>query len=358
MKGEVVYLYAFDVANEIVTPRVQEILSKKPFPYEIRTDRTFPKDVPLYKPLAIELTSPAATLLGQTVRLLIRVYDIGVVTVTMRVGFEAKTLVDLLPFHNPALGDGRALDQAARSLCADVCGSLGDVLVRSSPPTEPEAYTAFCITEIEGVIDVNRWLAQEARQVAGLLAETEPARLSEAQVAEVLRLQRSFENGDLVVIDWDAALVVDLTGYVDDVLYVLELANLQLEEFRFMDQTLDRYLNRAYDDLGRRHFSLLGVTSPILRTLRQFRVDLTKLTDEVTHITKFFGDWYLARVYLAARERFYLDHWRSSVERRLGQLDQLYSVVQSEINGQRMLWLEVTIVILFIIDLLAIFLVR
>ena len=35
-----------------------------------------------------------------------------------------------------------------------------------------------------------------------------------------------------------AALVVDLTGYVDDVLYALELANLQLEEFRVMDQRL------------------------------------------------------------------------------------------------------------------------
>jgi hypothetical protein len=89
--------------------------------------------------------------------------------------------------------------------------------------------------------------------------------------------------------------------------------------------------------------------------LRQYRVDLTKLADEVTHITKFFGDWHLARVYLAARERFYLDQWRSSVERRLGQLDQLYGVVQSEMYEQRMLWLELLIVIFFAIDLLAIF---
>ena len=43
----------------------------------------------------------------------------------------------------------------------------------------------------------------------------------------------------------------------------------------------------------------------MLRHLRRFRVDVAKLTDEVTHITKFFGDWYLARVYLGARDRFY-----------------------------------------------------
>jgi hypothetical protein len=86
--------------------------------------------------------------------------------------------------------------------------------------------------------------------------------------------------------------------------------------------------------------------------LRRFRVDVAKLADEVTHITKFFGDWYLARVYLGARDRFYLDQWRASVEQRLAQLDKLYSVVHTEVNEQRMLWLEAIIVIFFAIDLL------
>jgi hypothetical protein len=355
MKGEVVYLYAFDVANEIVTAKVQEILSRKPIPLAIPMDRTFPRDVPLYQPLAIEPPALGVGLAGRPVGLLVRVYEVGVVTVTARVPVEPAQLPDLMPFHNPKLDDGRPLDQVARDLCAEVCHSLKEFLVRSSSPTEPEAYTAFCLTDLGPHPDVSRWLGDERRHVAGLLTETDPARLSEAQVAEVLRLQRSFETTDLVVIDWDAALVVDLGGYVDDVLYVLELANLQLEEFRVMDRTLDRYLNHAYEDLERLPFSLFGVSSPVLGTLRRFRVDLTKLADEVTHITKFVGDWYLARVYLAARERFYLDQWRSSVEQRLGQLDQLYSVVQAELNERRMLWLEVIIVVLFVIDVVGLF---
>jgi uncharacterized Rmd1/YagE family protein len=87
-------------------------------------------------------------------------------------------------------------------------------------------------------------------------------------------------------------------------------------------------------------------------------VDVAKLTDEVTHITKFFGDWHLARVYLGARDRFYLDQWRASVEQRLAQLDKLYSVVHTELNEQRMLWLEIIIVIFFAIDLLILLWVR
>src|ERR1043166_4533484 len=103
MKGEVVYLYAFDVANEIITARVEEILSEKPFPFEIRMDRTLPKDMPLYKPLAIEPHPLTERLWGAPVRLLIRIYDVGVVTVMMRVAFEAASVDDLLAFHNPKL---------------------------------------------------------------------------------------------------------------------------------------------------------------------------------------------------------------------------------------------------------------
>jgi hypothetical protein len=353
MKGEVVFLYAFDVANEIITPRVEEILSAKPFPFEIRQDRTLPKDMPLYKPLAIEPPAPPQKLNGAPVRLLIRIYDVGVVTVMIRAAFETDSLGKLMPFHNPKLEDGRDLDTVALGLCTQVCDGLGTLMIGRAECPSPEAYTVFCFTDLGGAADTNAWLAGQRSEVAGLLTETAPANLSEAQVAEVLRIQRSFENSDLVVIDWDAALVVDLSGYLDDVLYALELANLQLEEFRAMDRRLDTYLDRAYEDMGRpRRPLFLGGARRTLQHLRRLRVDVAKLTDEVTHITKLFGDWHLARVYLGARDRFYLDQWRTSVEQRLAQVDKIYSVVHSEVNEQRMLLLEFIIVVFFAIDLI------
>ena len=186
--------------------------------------------------------------------------------------------------------------------------------------------------------------------VAGLLTEIEPAHLSDEQMDESLRVRRSFATSDLIVIDWDAALLVELDGYAEDVLYVLELANLQLEELQVMDRRLDRHLERAYDDLERRRSALFGVPTRMLDWLRRFRVDATKLTDEVTNITKFFGDWYLARVYLGAQDRFHLQQWRQSVEQRLGQLDEIYRVLQAEVYERRMLWLEIAIVICFLVD--------
>lgn len=358
MQGEVVYLYAFDVANEIMTSGIHQILARTPFAFEIRTDQPYPREMPLYKPLAIEPPPLATPLHGQSVSSLVHVYDIGVVTVSMRVAFDVAGLVDLLPLHKPVLEDGQSLDRAARDLCVQVCKSLSGVMIDSSPPPDSEAYTVFCLGTINDVNDAGQWIQEHRGEVAGLLTETAPERLSDMQVNEVLRIQRSFEKGDAVVIDWDAALVIDLTGYFDDVLYVLELANVQLEEFRVMDQRLDRYLNRAYEDLNRRRSVLFGFSPAILQSLRLFVVDVTKLADEVSHFVKFFGDWHLARVYLGTSERFYLDHWRRSVEDRLGQLDKLYSALNAEIYNKRLMWLEVIIVVFFAIDVVMLFLKR
>src|SRR5262245_45855320 len=124
MKGEVVYLFAFDVAQEIVTRDVQEVLAAKPFPFAPRLDHTFPKDVPVYQPLAIERERAVGSLGGKPVRCLIRIYEVGAVTVCMRVNFERDELFALAPFHDPVLDDGRALDRAAGDLCGEVCASL------------------------------------------------------------------------------------------------------------------------------------------------------------------------------------------------------------------------------------------
>jgi hypothetical protein len=356
MQGEVVYLYAFDVANEIATGRIGDILATRPTSYQIRASHTFPKDVPLYQPLVIEPPPLAATLGGRTVRQLVRVYEVGVVSVALRVSVQFDELAALAPFHQPVLDDGQSLDAAARQLCAEVCKSLRDALIQPAPHHDPEAYTVFCATDLAGAANAVDWLASQRRAVAELLTEAAPGTLSEMQIAEVLRVTRSYAQSDAVVIDWDAALAIDLDGYLDDVLYVIELANLQLEEYRVMDQRLDRYLDRVYDDLNRRRFGAFGAYTKTLGKLRLFRVDVTRLNDEVTHITKFFGDWYLARVYLGAAERFYLNQWRQSVENRLAQLDELYSVVNADVNNRRMVVLELLIVIFFAIDLVMLWL--
>jgi hypothetical protein len=353
MKGEVVYYFAFDVANELLADTVQRLLGDRCARYKPRSGRAAPSRVLLSQPLAITPRGLPPELKGVPAQVEIRVYEFGAISVVLRVPMQAVALDELLAFHNAVLDDGRTLEHMAVAVCAEVCKEIQEALVRPSEPREPETYTVFCLHDLNGAADTERWLADHRPDVAGLLLNRAPARLSAAQVDEALRQFRSMEKTDAVILDWDAALVMDLGGHADDLLFIIELTNLQLEEFRQMDQALDRFMNQAYADLERRSLPLVGRSASVLRKLRWFRIDLARLADEVTNITKFFGDWHLARVYLAARERFHLDQWRDSIEKRLAQIDQLYNLVSSEVSERRMFILELVIGLLILIELLS-----
>jgi hypothetical protein len=83
----------------------------------------------------------------------------------------------------------------------------------------------------------------------------------------------------------------------------------------------------------------------------ELRVDLTRVSDELLNISKFFGDWHLARLYEHVAARFHLADWHRTVDEKLRNLDGLYQLLQHDYNNRWMLILEVTIVLLFVLDL-------
>lgn len=357
LSGEVVYLYAFDVADEIRTERVRKILSRKAMPFGVQLDHTLPKDIPFYRPLTIDLKREGWKLGGLKVQPVVRVYDVGVVSVMISVPFVVSELKELLSYHHPVLDGQRPMDRAAHELCIEIVKNLQEYIVRGMPSIgTPEAYTVFSVSHIGAAVDVEAWLEAHRREIAGLLSETEAEQLSEQQVVEIFRHAIGFTRSDFTVIDWDAAFVVDLTGPTHDLVHVLELANLQLEELVLMDKRIDGYLDEAYTTLETPRPFWGRFSRKELAKIRRFRMDVAKITDEVSNISKFFGDWYLGRIYLAASERFHLETWHESIQNRLSSLDNLYGVLRSEANEASMLILEIMIVLLFIVDLIMVFL--
>ncbi len=133
----------------------------------------------------------------------------------------------------------------------------------------------------------------------------------------------------------------------------MELANLQLAELEAYDRILDEALERSYRDLSEHR---ARTRSDILRELRDIRIDLARFNDELSNITKFFGDWHLARIYENISARFHLGDWHRSIDGKLKTLDDLYQLLKHDQNNRWMLILEVTIVLLFVIDLVILFL--
>src|SRR2546425_1031290 len=72
-----------------------------------------------------------------------------------------------------------------------------------------------------------------AQEVARIL-RSERAPLSAQEVNDALGHRISFGSEDVAVIDWDGALIADRDA--DDVRAVLEFANVELLEMRYLDQ--------------------------------------------------------------------------------------------------------------------------
>src|SRR5438552_18735521 len=150
---------------------------------------------------------------------------------------------------------------------------------------EEEAYTVFCVesplqTKEGTPLSAEDWLKLHRREVASLLTqEPDVDHLSKQESDESTGRYLSYYEHELVVVDWDAALIMDEPQNFDETLYVMELANLQLAELEAYDRILDDSLERAYRDLSARP---MRGRNTILRELREIRIDLARFSDELS----------------------------------------------------------------------------
>jgi hypothetical protein len=354
--GEVVYIYAFDVAYDTARKPVAELLGQPVAQFAVDASKRSPRQLFFYKPQMVRL--PPMERIGPRgavrVERVIKLLPVGAISITVRVPFAVDHVEDLVAFHDLQFSNG-SLHEEVRRLAQEVVAELRGHLIRPQPQLpEEEAYTVFCIAapvlDAESApINAEQWFQARRRQIAALLTqEEEMDRLSKQEAEESTARYLSYYDNDLVVIDWDAALLVDEPQDFDEALYIMELANLQLAELEAYDRLLDEALERSYRDLGERP---LRSRRDILRELREIRIDMARFNDELSNITKFFGDWHLARIYEKISARFHLGEWHRSINGKLKTLDDLYQLLKQDQNNRVMVWLEITIVLLFVIDL-------
>jgi len=336
--GEVVYIYAFDVAYDTARKPIRELLGQPVAQFAVDTSKRSPRQLFFYKPQMIRLPPME------------RIGPLGPV----RVPFAVNHVEELVAFHDLQFSNGSMHDEVHR-LAQEVVAELRGHLIRPQPQLpEEEAYTVFCIAAPvlnadNQPLHAEQWFQAHRRQIAALLTqEEEMARLSKQEAEESTARYLSYYDNDLVVLDWDAALLVDEPQDFDETLYIMELANLQLAELEAYDRLLDDALERSYRDLGERP---LRSRRDILRELREIRIDMARFNDELSNTTKFFGDWHLARIYEKISSRFHLADWHRTIDGKLKTLDDLYQILKHDQNTRVMLWLEIAIVVLFVLDL-------
>lgn len=361
MKGEVVYYRIFDIGASVDLDEIQRAVDMPFLSGRFPSERAAPRYARFAQPLLVFLDQRTIeTNLGTlTASLAVKLYGVGSLAVVMRTPFEAANLRDLRPFASLRIkGTDREenLDDYCRRVAERIIEDLVPFLHDAyEVKVDPEPYIVYCISVTETPVRV--FTTSWRREVTALLAnDPRPEAISDEEVEDTWRNWFSYYQDDLIVLEWDAALIVEPSATYEDTLTVFELANLQLLELRTYDAFLDKVVDKAYDDLEDlfARSSLLRSGHDTVKELAEVRMDLGEATFQVDNISKLWGDWFLGKVHRACVRKFELDSWRRNVEEKMKDLTEIYEVAHTELEARRMLVLEFLVVLLFVVDLILI----
>ena len=278
------------------------------------------------------------------------VYDFGAISVIYSLPAQGP-FSDLLGLSEE-LYDNEFLLTDSRARVEQLLKVIGDAATKTGLADIVEDYVIFSIDAFDKPFDPNSFCIEHAQVITQIL-RAERQTLSDQQVNDALAERISFGTEDLTIVDWNAALLIDREA--EDIRAVLEFANVELLEMRYLDQKLDRALDQSYETLSKKSWGLprvLGSYGTDLRTVAELQVDNATLFEGVNNTLKLLGDQFLARVYRLGNRRFHLDEWDGSILRKLQTLESIYQKMSDHATNRRMEILEWVIIILIAISIL------
>lgn len=354
-KGEVYFYFCYDISEEIDLDKIDRLLGKKTEKYSIYTKSLSPSYMQYsIPPLFAELGSVTTTYCGKTVKghILVKIYDFGAVTLRFGVDFDGD-LNDLLKF-SCSTERANLFSSEAEDIIRKIKIEIRDTLTNpEKKKNQSETYTIFTIRRFDKDFS-GQSLYRKYWKIIAKIVKQEHDSMSESELKTTIENSLSYYKNDLIIVDWNSAFVYD-TSKDFEVLDVIEFALIQSLELRVYDNYLDVIIQKAYGDLGKEKTRFMLRYRNKLNNLLYIKLEITEVVDRVENSLKLVGEPFLAKIYSLASKKFYIDTWKSSVRSKLNALENIYESLSTQVQNDIMLVLEVSIVLLFIIDLIALF---
>jgi hypothetical protein len=352
VRGTCYQLLAYDIARAIDLDEAERHINTSKQREALRHRRRAPKYF-AYRPPPLRVTLDADPIAigdyrsGTSVDIVL--YDFGAVLVVYTIPLTGP-FSNLLKLSND-LYEATYLLADSRKHIEQLMAFIHSAISKPNVADFVEDYAVFQIEEFTTTPDVNELCTRYAPEIAQILRAENQA-LSAQEVTDALAHKISYGAFDVTIVDWNAALLVDPEG--DDVRAVLEFANVELLEMRYLDHNLDDALDRSYEALTmhRRHsLPRLGSFGAGLQRVARMQVDSAILFEGVNNALKLLGDQYLSRVYRLVSQRFHLAEWDAGILRKLQTLESIYEKMSDQATTRRMEVLEWIIIILIAISI-------
>ncbi len=351
MKGAVLGLILHDVCEEIRLEELRQILGAK------RVEPSFKHATPEYvrfeKPPVVEQLEPVVLGNGETLKLQVKYYDYGVISVLLEREFEGtwSQLVQLAARWVP----NPELEKQAQQIIRGRLEKIAPAVVRPYSDWLSEDYYIFLLTDVPGNPQGLDLSTKHGAEIAQIL-HGEHSSLARSINDDVLQSSLFYYPNDLVVVGWNAALLYDTPAGAETSVQILEYANSQLLEFRHYDEWLTRELAGVYASLKQPAGILRRwrMRAEALR-LNSITVEVTELVERSDTAIKFVSDMYSARLYRMAAAKVGVPEYKNLVNEKLRIAEGLYRSLIDEFHQSRGFVLEVMVVIILVIELVYLF---
>lgn len=279
----------------------------------------------------------------------VRLFEFGIASARFAVPVGHLSGDELVRFA-ASVEDDAGFDDATRELWSRLSAALGAAVKAPSAPSQfIEDYSVF-------VLPSRPLPAERGDELLArlLLGEDSPRPLSTLAIHEALdRAVRYFED-DLVLIDYDAAVIVDpacSTELVD----IFELASAHLLELRYYDQLLARSAAALVQDVLRPRGVFRSSYDKLSERTTLQVLEVGELTDSFAHAITLMGDTYSVQVYRRAAERLRIAEASASVQQKLDTLSRSAEALHGHVETRRGVLLEVLVVLLIALEIVLAF---
>lgn len=353
IKGHAYALFAFDIGFQIDLDLAESLVDQATRLEVVRSRRPAPvwfdySPAPLRLVLEGEPIKVGDRETESGVELLI--YDFGAALLTYKLPLIES--IDGLVKMSHDLYEHSDLERDARNRAQWIMTTIGSAIERPAVAESFEDYSIFAIKEWDASFSPAQLLEQHRNLIARAI-EAEHAQLSDEQTLRSTHGVISYTPQDLAVIGWNASVLFD--SEPEDIIAVLQHANVELLELRVLDKELDAILDHADETL-----SMLVQTkvwpgfasNGMLRRFASVQTDAAVMFEGVNNAIKLLGNQYLARVYRVSAERLDLPSWHASVERKLEVTESLYQKMSDATSTRRLETLEWVIIVLIALSMI------
>ncbi|MGA3344949.1 MAG: hypothetical protein ABSC76_08775 [Terracidiphilus sp.] len=352
LRGSVLVLLQFDVCEAIRLDLLQELVSarkvdkpsmKHPAPGYVRYQR----------PPVVVPTEPLVLESGERLQGEIKYFDYGVLSVIFELPFSGDW-EKLAGLASRWVWDIDFAAQATAIVRASLARAAS-TLIKPYDEWLSEDYLIFHVREIAGSPSVTELIQKQGARVAQVV-RGDTGQLAESEINEVLQSRISYYSNDLAVIGWNAAFLYDTTSGAEMAVQLLEYANSQLLEFRYYDVLLTKELERVYTllDKGTGMLARWRLARSATR-LHTVLLDVAELTEHADNAIKFLSDMFAARLYKLAASKVGVPDYKELVTRKVRTAEELYRFMVDQFNQSRAFFMELTVVIILVVELVYLF---